>query len=317
VCLTTKGEIVAIFNSQKIGPFKNWSGTSKAMEGFGVEEICKELKAEGLFITSFIHDDDSCTANLVRQYFGETTIEFLELTQEMIDRIANSIRFTWLTFKSKIDVSSNFSMLLHHWQDIHMNCSHTLPYSRHYPPHKLSTNSAESYNSLFARLCPKASPQPLAYSTLSRTTVLQKDQGKSYLKDAMESMNLPLDPVQVEKLSKLRKKREYFKSYKEKSLCKCHGGKSGQPCATRQCTCLKSSNSCSNQCDCNAGCANPFNSTLSPEKILDASVQNILYCCCKKGEPVQRCSNRKCGCVRFGGKCNSKCSCRNECLNCF
>jgi len=129
VCLTSRGEIVTIFNSLKNGPWKNWSGASKGMEGFGVDEICKELKNAGLKISAFVHDDDSCTASIIRKHFGEEIVEyldpnhkirnvkkrlftakFLELTEDAIERIVHTITNTFFIGK----ISTIFALIHFH-----------------------------------------------------------------------------------------------------------------------------------------------------------------------------------------------------------
>jgi len=99
------------------------------MEGFGVDEICKELKNAGLKISAFVHDDDSCTASIIRKHFGEEIVEyldpnhkirnvkkrlftakFLELTEDAIERIVHTITNTFFIGK----ISTIFALIHFH-----------------------------------------------------------------------------------------------------------------------------------------------------------------------------------------------------------
>ena len=50
---------------------KNYIGSSKGMEGFGVLEIMKELKAAGFTVTKVLHDKDSSTMKNVMEVFED------------------------------------------------------------------------------------------------------------------------------------------------------------------------------------------------------------------------------------------------------
>jgi hypothetical protein len=48
---------------------KNFQGSSKAMEGFGAEEIAKEMKSLSLNVAHLIHDKDASTLKNFRKFF--------------------------------------------------------------------------------------------------------------------------------------------------------------------------------------------------------------------------------------------------------
>ena len=54
---------------------ENYEGSSKGMEGFGVQEIMKELKQDGITVVDVLHDKDSSTIKHVMEVFHDVKEE--------------------------------------------------------------------------------------------------------------------------------------------------------------------------------------------------------------------------------------------------
>ena len=54
---------------------ENYKGSSKGMEGFGVLEIMKELKNDGITVSNILHDKDSSTLKHAMEVFHDVTEE--------------------------------------------------------------------------------------------------------------------------------------------------------------------------------------------------------------------------------------------------
>lgn len=65
--------LLGIYNIYRRDPLKNFSGSAKGMEGFGVKQLCLLFKQEGLNISTILHDGDSSAINNARSVFPTVT----------------------------------------------------------------------------------------------------------------------------------------------------------------------------------------------------------------------------------------------------
>ena len=69
------------FNCLKRGKNSNYTGSSKAMEKQGTEEIIKMLKKREIIITHYIHDADASTSSVISSYYPNS-IEYIGCTNK-------------------------------------------------------------------------------------------------------------------------------------------------------------------------------------------------------------------------------------------
>lgn len=101
-----------IFNKRT----RNYHGTSKSMEGFGVSQICKRLKSENFTIANITHDNDASTVLQVKESFPEIQ-EFLDNnhTRKNIVKALDEVRKDFVKLKKelkseKIDIGKDFTL---------------------------------------------------------------------------------------------------------------------------------------------------------------------------------------------------------------
>ena len=73
ICLNQDNGLPIAVKHVKKG--ENYEGSSKGMEGFGVQEIMKELKQDGITVVDVLHDKDSSTIKHVMEVFHDVKEE--------------------------------------------------------------------------------------------------------------------------------------------------------------------------------------------------------------------------------------------------
>lgn len=94
-------ELLFVFNVMRKSDStnSNFDGSAKAMEGFGTEEICKQLKREGIEVAVILHDGDSSALANAKKIFP-AVIEWRCLNHAAKNFRLVSLFFFWLPFLS-------------------------------------------------------------------------------------------------------------------------------------------------------------------------------------------------------------------------
>eukprot|EP01102_Stenamoeba_stenopodia_P006775 TRINITY_DN1889_c0_g1_i8.p1 TRINITY_DN1889_c0_g1~~TRINITY_DN1889_c0_g1_i8.p1 ORF type:complete len:542 (-),score=76.12 TRINITY_DN1889_c0_g1_i8:18-1418(-) len=212
------------------------------------------------------------------------------------------------------EILENFKHSINHWQGNHTNCKHgpltqtsvltkkgakklLAIFEKHIDGNKsqallagLTTNVAESFNSLIAYYAPKAKHYPENYRSLVNLAVLHKIVGVCFPLVILEQLGFSffnstyesfIQLMVLREKDRIRKLSKEFKTqrivckqrkiaaaakakkkhtdclYKDKKLevsCNCMS-----MCLTRRCPCRKNETGCSNTCACRGKCDNYYN----------------------------------------------------------
>ena len=75
---TIIGRYHILRKKEKDSENRTYEGSSKVMEGYGVNKVMQNLQKEGILVKSFTHDANASTLNIIQKYFPNS-IEHLDI----------------------------------------------------------------------------------------------------------------------------------------------------------------------------------------------------------------------------------------------
>lgn len=137
-------QLIIVQNMFREGKHKNCDLDAKAMEGQGVELICKKLKEENITVHTLLHDNDASSINHVREYFPDVKEQLcnnhtaksirkrmgkdknpdFKSIPKFEFRVWKAVKYILSHCSTKEQAKERAEIYIQHWQGNHEKCTH-------------------------------------------------------------------------------------------------------------------------------------------------------------------------------------------------